>query len=154
MERTQINVLDKEREFKIEELFFSVTDEKGIVQFGNNVFTRISAYTEEELIGAPHNIIRHPDMPRAVFKLLWDYLEAGKTIGAYVKNLAKDGCYYWVMAIVMPCLNGYLSIRLKPSSPFFDLIHTLYQEILTTEQEIETGSGSRKDAIPNYSQKR
>ena len=82
---------DIARDFKVSEAFFSTTDTRGVIQAGNRVFSRISGYTEAELIGKPHNIIRHPDVPRAVFKLLWDTLEAGQPICAYVKNMAKDG---------------------------------------------------------------
>ena len=107
--------------FKFNELFFSRTDERGRILSGNSVFQRISQYSWEELIDKPHNIIRHPDMPRAVFWLLWDTIKRGDPIGAYVKNRAKDGRYYWVFAIVTPIEGGYLSVRLKPSSPFFRL---------------------------------
>lgn len=127
----------QESHFAIDELFFSTTDQKGIITSGNAVFARVSGYTFAELIGEPHNIIRHPDMPRAVFKLLWDYLEAGKMIAAYVKNLSKDGAYYWVVALAMPIDDGYLSIRFKPSSPFFSLIPAVYQELHDIEHEYE-----------------
>lgn len=126
-----------ERPFNIDELFFSVTDLKGIILSGNDVFTRISAYSEEELLGEPHNLIRHPDMPRCVFKLLWDEIEAGRPIAAYVKNLARDGAYYWVMAIVVPIEGGYLSVRLKPSTAYFEAAQSIYKELLAVEQKIE-----------------
>jgi PAS domain S-box-containing protein len=85
----------REREFGIEELFFSTTDVKGHISAGNEVFTRISGYTEDELLGRAHNVIRHPDMPRGVFQLLWDTIQAGRPIAAYVKNRAKDGELYF-----------------------------------------------------------
>ena len=138
---------NKEREFKLTELFFSVTDTKGIIKFGNDIFTRISGYSEEELIGEPHNIIRNPDMPRAVFKLLWDYIEAGKVIAAYVKNMAKDGSFYWVTALVMPCTGGYLSVRLKPISSLFPVVQEIYADLLAVEKDIETDASRRKEAI-------
>ncbi|RMG43636.1 MAG: PAS domain S-box protein [Candidatus Dadabacteria bacterium] len=147
MARREIKLIDEEREFDITELFFSITDKKGIIEFGNDVFTRISAYSEVELINKPHNIIRHPDMPRAVFQLLWDYIQSGRLIAAYVKNLAKDGRYYWVMATVMPCEGGYVSIRLKPTTDYFNVVQVVYKEVLAVEQEIETGGGRRRDAI-------
>ena len=139
--------MNEERLFEPHELFFSLTDPKGIIRYGNEVFTRISAFTEQELIGAPHNIIRHPDMPRSVFMLLWDYLNEGKTIAAYVKNLAQDGRYYWVMATVMPCRGGYLSVRLKPSSPLFEAVQQIYAETLALEKRLEQETGSRKQAM-------
>lgn len=137
-----------ERPFKIEELFFSATDLKGLILSGNEVFTRISGYSDEELVGAPHNIIRHADMPRCVFKLLWDEIEAGRPIAAYVKNRAKDGAYYWVMATVVPVEGGYLSVRLKPSSAYFEAAQAIYGELRAVEEQIESENiRDRKPAI-------
>ena len=141
------SVLNEERPFHIDELFFSITDRRGVILHRNDVFTRISGYSTPELIGAPHSILRHPDMPRVVFKLLWDTIEAGQTIAAYVKNLAKDGRYYWVMAVVMPSRDGYLSIRLKPSSPIFPIVQQLYGELLSIEQAIECEPKRRTAAM-------
>lgn len=120
--------------YKFDELFFSTTDEKGIIKYGNDVFVTISGYPEDVIIGAPHNIIRHPDMPRSVFKLFWEFLKSGSPIAAYVKNMAADGAYYWVMAFAFPVKNGYVSIRFKPSSPIFQTVQELYQEILKKEK--------------------
>lgn len=138
---------DFEREFSLNELFFSTTDLHGVILHGNEVFTRISGYKECELIGAPHSLIRHPDMPRAVFGLLWSTIQEGRTIAAYVKNLAKDGCYYWVLALAMPCREGYLSIRLKPTSPLLQTVKALYGEMLRTERSIEVEPKFRKAGI-------
>ncbi len=126
-------VLDKEVPFDFAELFFSRTDEKGRILSGNSVFQRISYYSWDELTGKPHNVIRHPDMPRAVFWLLWDTIRRGEPIGAYVKNRAKDGRYYWVFAIVTPIDSGYLSVRLKPSSAVFETVQQEYRAILDME---------------------
>jgi aerotaxis receptor len=114
--RTPSANLDQEVSFSFEELFFSRTDARGVILSGNSVFQRISMYAWDELINKPHNIIRHPDMPRAVFWLLWDTIKKDEPIGAYVKNRAKDGRYYWVFAIVTPVDGGFLSVRLKPSA--------------------------------------
>ncbi len=76
----------------------SKTDKKGIIEYANDYFMEISGYKEWELMGQPHNILRHPDMPKIVFKLLWDKLKYGEPMIAVVKNLAKDGRYYWVVA--------------------------------------------------------
>ena len=145
--RSSIEILDQERMFSIDELFFSITDKRGVIEQCNDVFTRISAYTTAEVLGAPHSILRHPDMPRTVFKLLWDTIEAGQTVAAYVKNLAKDGRYYWVLAVVMPTQNGYLSIRLKPSSDLFPVVRQLYGELLSLERVIETDAKRRPEAM-------
>ncbi len=145
--RSAIEVIDQERAFNINELFFSITDKRGVIQRCNDVFTRISAYSTEEVLGAPHSILRHPDMPRSVFKLLWDTIEAGQTIAAYVKNLAKDGRYYWVLAVVMPTENGYLSIRLKPTSDLFPVVRQIYAAVLNHERAIETEPKRRAEAM-------
>lgn len=120
--------------FSYEELFFSRTNEKGHILSGNAVFQRVSLYGWDELLGKPHNVIRHPDMPRAVFWLLWDRIRKGEPIGAYVKNRAKDGRHYWVFAIVTPVEGGYLSVRLKPSGPLFRTIEKEYQSLVGLEQ--------------------
>jgi PAS domain S-box-containing protein len=119
--------------FPFEELFFSRTNEKGHILSGNSVFQRISLFSWDELLGQPHNIIRHQDMPRAVFWLLWDTIKQGEPIGAYVKNRAKDGRYYWVFAIVTPIEGGYLSVRLKPSSPLFPAVELEYAPLVALE---------------------
>ena len=129
-------LLDRETEFSIEELFFSTTDLRGVIVHGNDVFVRISGYSETELIGAPHSLVRHPDMPRSVFQLLWETIETGRSIAAYVKNLAKDGTYYWVLALVIPNESGYLSIRLKPTSDLFKAVPSLYSHLLAVENAI------------------
>ena len=123
----------------VEELFFSRTDERGIIRFGNSIFRRVSGYTWDELFRRPHNIIRHPDMPKAVFWLLWDTIKRGEPIGAYVKNRAKDGRHYWVLAIVTPVEDGYLSVRLKPTSDLLPVVAREYRNLsaLETEQRLK-----------------
>ena len=119
--------------FAVEDIFFSRTNAKGHILFGNTLFQRISLYSWDELYRQPHNIIRHPDMPRAVFWLLWDTIEKGEPVGAYVENMAKDGRYYWVFAIVTPIEGGYLSVRLKPTGPFLPLIAQEYAALAALE---------------------
>ncbi|WP_457626832.1 methyl-accepting chemotaxis protein [Persephonella sp.] len=139
--RSKVYPKNMESPFRPDEMFFSITDLKGIILSGNKVFYRTSKYTREELIGAPHNIIRHPDMPRIIFKLLWDYIRSGKPIVAYVKNMAKDGSYYWVLATVMPLkdeygqIQKYVSIRIKPTTEYLDLVNRLYKELLEEEKK-------------------
>lgn len=131
--------LDSESEneavpFSFSELFFSRTDLRGKIISGNSVFQRISQYDWDEMVGQPHNIIRHPDVPRGVFYLLWDFLKKGKPIGAYVKNRAKDGRHYWVFAIITPIEGGYLSVRIKPSSSVFGVVQGAYRSLLALER--------------------
>ncbi len=123
-----------ESPFEFADIFFSRTDAAGIIRSGNSVFQRVSAYSWEEMLGKPHKLIRHPDMPRAVFWLLWDTIKRGEPIGAYVKNRAKDGRYYWVFAIVTPVNDGYLSVRIKPGSDLFSVVRDEYQKLATVEK--------------------
>ncbi|MEM8950939.1 MAG: PAS domain-containing protein [Pseudomonadota bacterium] len=128
-------VLHEEVPFGFEEIFFSRTDEKGLIISGNSVFQRVSGYEWDDLQDRPHNMVRHSDMPKAVFWILWDRIKKGSPAGAYVKNRAKDGRYYWVFAIVTPIDGGYLSVRLKPSSPIFDLVKKEYVSLRNLERE-------------------
>lgn len=125
----------EEAAFSFDELFFSRTDGAGIILSGNKVFQRVSMYSWDELLRKPHKIIRHPDMPAAVFWLLWDTIKRGEPIGAYVKNRAKDGRHYWVFAIVTPIDGGYLSVRLKPSSPIFAAVKPEYTALAAAEKK-------------------
>ncbi len=118
----------------------SKTDTKGRIIYCNKIFIKLAGYDEKELLGAPHSIVRHPDMPKIVFKLLWDRVQKKKEIFAYVKNLSKDGGYYWVFANVTATLdeNGnirdYHSVRRKPSSKAMEVIPHLYKELLEVER--------------------
>ena len=94
-----------ERTFKEDEIIVSKTDLKGIITYANRTFLEVAMYSEDEVLGQPHSLIRHPDMPRCVFKLLWDTIQGGEEIFAYVKNMAKNGDYYWVFAHVTPTFN-------------------------------------------------
>ena len=142
-----LELIDEPREFTVEELFFSATDLKGRIQRANDVFRRISGYSWNELQNKPHNIVRHPDMPRIVFQLLWEHIEAGKPIVAYVKNLAHDRRYYWVVALVVKIPNGYLSVRFKPGSPLLPAVKRLYSELRSAEAAIENDTKDRKAAM-------
>ncbi len=131
---------DVESLFDNTEMFFSTTDLKGRILSGNDIFARVSKYDLQDMIGKPHNIVRHPDMPKVIFKLLWEYIQSGKPIVAYVKNMAKDGSYYWVLAVVSPLfdkegnISKYISIRIKPMSYLFDEIQKIYKQLLKVEQ--------------------
>lgn len=110
----------------------SETDEKGTIIFANSHFCKIAGYSIDELIGKPHNIIRHPDMPKIAFKSLWDTIKSGKIWTGYVKNATKSGGYYWVFATIYPFSscdgsNGYLSCRRKASSEEIKKAEELYK---------------------------
>ncbi|MFZ7092081.1 PAS domain-containing protein [Primorskyibacter sp. 2E233] len=121
--------------FTPNEMFYSRTDKRGVIVAGNTVFQRLAGYDWDELIGAPHKIIRHEDMPRGVFQYMWSRIQSDEPIGCYVKNRAKDGRYYWVFALVSPTQNGYLSTRLKPTSPLLKKVEGIYAELLRREQQ-------------------
>ncbi|MEM9368369.1 MAG: PAS domain-containing protein [Planctomycetota bacterium] len=142
---------DVEREFLVEELFFSTTNEKGIIVGCNEVFARLSGYDEADLIGSAHSVVRHPDMPAAVFRLFWERLEDGQPIAAYVKNQSADGSYYWVMAMASPINGGYLSVRLKPTSELFNQVKDLYGEVLQIEEQCASRGMSKSAAMDNSS---
>lgn len=124
-----------EAPFDLSEAFYSRTDTRGVIRAGNFVFQRVSNFEWDELIGAPHKIVRHPDMPKGVFWLLRDTIRQGKPMGAYVKNRTKDGLHYWVFALVVPCQDGYLSARIKPSSSIFRSIIEEYGNLRARESK-------------------
>lgn len=121
--------------FGDEEVFFSRTDPHGIIEDGNSVFQRVSGYPWDELVGRPHKVIRHPGTPRAVFRLLWREIAAGRPVGSYVRNRARNGDYYWVFAIVTPIDGGFLSVRLKPGGELFEAIRAQYRRCAALERE-------------------
>lgn len=127
---------EKEAEFFLEELFFSRTDLRGVIKAGNSVFHRVSGFDWHELLNKPHNIIRHPNMPRGAFHLLWHELKLQNPVGAYVQNRAKDFSRYWVYALALPIKDGYLSIRLKPSTEVLDIVSQIYDEVRHLENRL------------------
>lgn len=137
-----------ESHYSVDELFFSTTDRGGRIRAGNDVFVRVSRHPEDELVGSPHNIIRHPDMPRAVFRLLWDELLAGRAIAGYVKNMAADGSFYWVMATVVPAGDGFLSVRLKPTGPLLPAVAEVYAAVREFEAGLEASGVHAPDVAP------
>ena len=126
-----------ERPLSNSEMFFSTTDTKGVITAGNRVFERVSGYPLDEMVGRAHNIVRHPEMPRAVFQLLWDTISAGDPVAAYVKNRTADGAFYWVLASVAPITGGYLSVRLAPGGEHFEQAKALYADLVALEHEVE-----------------
>lgn len=146
--KRNITPSNNERVMREDDFIVSKTDLKGRITYGNRIFIEFSGYTEQELLGSQHNIIRHPDMPRAVFKLLWDKLARKEEVFAYVKNMSKDGGFYWVFANVTPSYDvngnviGYLSVRRKPNPDVIPLVADVYRAMLAEESR----AGAR-DAI-------
>ncbi|MFT7860901.1 MAG: PAS domain-containing protein [Sulfurimonas sp.] len=120
---------------KSDDFLVSQTDEKGIILFANDDFCKIAGYSLEELVGKPHNIVRHPDMPKAAFKDLWDTVKQGKVWTGYVKNKRKEGGYYWVFATIYPMKDPhthktrYMSCRRKPSKAEIEAAEKLYKTL-------------------------
>lgn len=149
MRRLAVRPTGEERLLPAGEVIVTKTDPRGLITYANDVFLRISAYTEDEVLGEPHNLVRHPDMPRCVFKLLWDTLKGGDEIFAYVVNLASDGAHYWVFAHVTPSYDahgrvvGYHSNRRPPARSAITAATELYGRLLA----VENAAGSTPDAL-------
>jgi len=142
----QVRPSGRERFFPASELIVSKTDLKGRITYANQLFCTVAGYRESELIGQPHSIVRHPDMPRSVFRLLWETIEEGREIFAYVKNMASNGDHYWVFAHVTPSfgvdgkLTGYHSNRRSPAADIVkNTISPVYAEVLAIEQRHANG---------------
>jgi PAS domain S-box-containing protein len=139
MSRTPITPTGREAYFAENDIIVSKTDLRGIITYANDVFVQISGYSEAELLGQPHNIIRHPEMPGCVFKLLWDTLREGREIFAYVLNMCKSGDSYWVFAHVTPSFSangrilGYHSNRRVPHEDALSAVRPLYAQLLAEE---------------------
>lgn len=129
-----------ERTFLADEIIVTKTDKAGKITYANDVFITISGYEEEELLGKPHNMIRHPHMPGVIFKYLWRTIESGSEIFAYVVNLSKNGDHYWVFAHVTPNFDehgniiGYHSNRRVPRVQAVAIIKPIYERLLAEER--------------------
>lgn len=142
-------IVPNQREIQMRDDDFIVTktDTVGRLTYANPIFIEFSGFTEAELLGKQHNIVRHPDMPRAVFHLLWQTLKSGEEFFGYVKNLCKDGSFYWVFATVTPSyatehgreteVVGYFSVRRRPDKAKLAIIQDLYREMLAAEQRVD-----------------
>lgn len=134
---------------------YSRTDLRGNINYVNSYFTEVSGYTEEELIGSPHNIIRHPDMPKVIFKLMWERLKQNKDILAVVKNRAKNGDYYWVTTLFETKYHpfdkrpeGYLAIRRAAPKKAVEAIIPLYKKLV--EIEAKDGITASEEYLLNF----
>ncbi|WP_368030214.1 PAS domain-containing protein [Arcobacter sp. s6] len=130
-----------EKEIILDDFAFLVseTDEKGIIIFANDDFCKLAEYSVDELIGKPHNIVRHKDMPKAAFKDLWDTVKKDQVWSGYVKNATKSGNYYWVFATVFPTITsdgkkGFLSCRRKATTEEINEHIPIYKELVAQEK--------------------
>jgi PAS domain S-box-containing protein len=145
----QLPLVNEEVSIGDEEFIVSKTNVRGHIIYANRVFMEISLLSEDQLINLNHNIIRHPDMPKGVFKYVWSTIKKGQEFFGYVKNLRSDGRYYWVFANITPeydqqgNLLGYLSVRRKPPASAIKVIEPIYQQMLSIERQAH----SDKDAV-------
>ena len=146
--KTKITPNDHEKKLGDNDFIVSKTDPTGKISYANRIFMEISGYPESELLGMQHNIIRHPEMPRGVFRFMWETLKKGDEFFGFAKNLCADGGFYWVFANITPDfdrdgnLQGYYSVRRKPPQSALDVIVPIYQEMLT----IESRAATKKEA--------
>ena len=146
------NIVPTQREIELgaNDVIVSKTDLQGRITYANRKFMQIADYSERDLIGIQHNIIRHPDMPRGAFKLLWDTLKAERELFGLVKNMTSDGGHYWVFANITPDRDasgkviGYFSFRRKPKRQAIAAIEPIYREMLAIEQS--TGPAKAPEA--------
>ena len=143
----RFSLTGRERILAEGDMIVSKTDTRGIITYANKSFVNICGYAESELIGAPHSIIRHPHMPRCVFKLLWDTIQSGEEIFAYVVNRCKNGDHYWVFAHVTPSydkekrLVGYHSSRRAPRREPINILYPVYRQLCEIEAKIGGQAG-------------
>lgn len=146
----------REHRFGDDELIVSKTDLRGVITYANPVFLRLAGLGEPDALGAPHSLIRHPDMPRCVFQLLWERIQSGREIFAYVVNLSADGGHYWVLAHVTPSFGrdgqivGYHSNRRSPERRALNVIEPLYGRLRSLEdshREKAAGTAASRRAL-------
>ena len=130
-----------DEEFPVEEgIIISQTDEKGNITYANRAFCNISGYTIDELLNQPHNIIRHPDMPRTVYEKMWSTIKSGQAWNGLIKNLRKDGRYYWVDTEILPIksedgtITGYIAVRRIASQKDIEENKETYKKMLEAEK--------------------
>ncbi|WP_067779342.1 chemotaxis protein [Actinomyces vulturis] len=132
--------------FDAGELFFSTTDTAGRIQRANSTFMRLSGYPRGSLVGAAHNVVRHPSMPAGLFRSIWDLLGEGKAVGAYVTNESADGGYYRVFATIIPCGDGYLSVRTLPMlTDLRDRVEGMYERVVAAEEQSRQAGSTRRE---------
>ena len=145
--KPNISPIQREVQLADDEFIVSKTDTTGRITYCNRTFMRIAGFSEKELLHTQHNIVRHPDMPRGVFRFLWQTLEQGQEFFGYVKNMTSDGSFYWVFANVTPDydrngqLKGYFSVRRKPRKSAIDVVEPIYREMLAAEQRSGSKNG-------------
>jgi len=149
----QIQVVNEEVRMNPEEFIVSKTDLRGNIVYANRIFMEIALYKESELLNVNHNIIRHPDMPKGVFKFLWQTIKKEQEFFGFVKNLRRDGRYYWVFANVTPeydrkgKLSGYLSVRRCPPQSAIKTVEPIYQKMIEIEKRAPSAKVAEEQSI-------
>ncbi len=163
IENMKITPTSQELRMKDDDFIVSKTDLKGKITYCNEIFIYFSGYDESELIDQPHNIIRHPDMPRSIYRFMWETIQKKQEFFGIVKNLSNSGAYYWTFANVTPSFNlsgqhiGYYSVRRQPSQHIVDVLTPIYQQMITEEakhsssqQAMDASIQILHDAIAHY----
>jgi len=134
------NITNNEKVLNQDDFIVSKTDTKGKIIYCNEIFTQMAGYPASSLIGANHNLIRHPDMPKVAFKILWEKIQAKKEFFGFVKNLCADGGYYWVLAYITADVDlhgnitSYTSVRRKPPQSAINIIMPFYKQLIDAER--------------------
>jgi aryl carrier-like protein len=131
--------------FDLAQSFYSRTDKRGVIVAGNTVFQSVSGFEWGQILGAPHKIVRNHDTPRAAFRIMWAMLQSDQIAVAYVRNKTNDGRGYWVLALIVPTEDGYMSVRIKPTTPNFEKVAGIYRKISSFERG-ENGSVEESEA--------
>jgi PAS domain S-box-containing protein len=138
--------MGNEIEVRDVDIVVSKSDEEGVITYGNPIFFKLSGYDKSELVGSPHSILRHPDMPKTIFAFLWEALKANKEVKTFVKNRSKNGDFYKVFAVIRPALNpdgslrNYTSTRKRSNPKAWEYIEPFYRKL----REIEESEGIEK----------
>ncbi len=148
----KLNVTPTQHEKKLgaNDFIVTKTDISGKITYANRIFMDICGLPESKLLTVPHNIIRHPDMPRGVFRFMWDTLKAGDEFFGFAKNLCADGSFYWVFANITPDydknnkLTGYYSVRRQPPQSALAILMPVYKEMLAIEKQASAQEGPKK----------
>jgi PAS domain S-box-containing protein len=159
----KITPTSKELKMGDDDFIVSKTDLKGKITYSNETFIYFSGYDEVDLIDQPHNIIRHPDMPRSVYRFMWENLQKKQEFFGIIKNLNKSGAYYWTFANVTPSFDekgdviGYYSVRRQPSQNIIDILSPIYQQMVdeeakhdSSQQAMDASISILNNAIANY----
>ncbi|MBL4612977.1 MAG: PAS domain S-box protein [Emcibacter sp.] len=156
MSKAHISPTGKEIFFPEDQLIVSKTDLKGKITYTNILFETMSGYTRDEILGQPHNLIRHPDMPRCIFKLFWDTLQQKNEIFAYVMNMHTSGDHYWVLAHVVPTYDlmgnhvGYHSSRRSPNRNVIQKMQSYYKDLVAIEKSYSDPKQGMKAALDSF----